>query len=203
MSSPSTRRQCDFHRLIMAGYEVELNDGNTQDFHVVFHGPKDTIYEGAIYRAHVELPEQYPFASPGIGFEPNTMFHPNVDEKSGSVCLDVINQTWTPLYSLVNVFEVFLPQLLTYPNPQDPLNSDAAALYLKDTKAYEAKVRSYVEKSRQKYEARKRQKLEDMTACSMGSTDEPPSSIMEENYNPIEMTVSEAGGHDDLDCEFD
>lgn len=25
---------------------------------------------------------------------------------SGSVCLDVINQTWTPMYELVNVFEV-------------------------------------------------------------------------------------------------
>jgi hypothetical protein len=25
---------------------------------------------------------------------------------SGSVCLDVINQTWTPMYELVNIFEV-------------------------------------------------------------------------------------------------
>lgn len=42
---------------------------------------------------------------------------------------------------LVNVFEVFLPQLLMYPNAADPLNSDAAALMMQDRAAYELKVK--------------------------------------------------------------
>merc|ERR1712054_15720 len=108
-------------------------------------GPQETMYEGAMYRIHVELPEQYPFASPSIGFEPHTIFHPNIDERSGSVCLDVINQTWTPLYSLVNIFETFLPQLLTYPNPTDPLNSEAASLLMRDKAKYHEKVKQYVQ----------------------------------------------------------
>jgi len=61
--------------------------------------------------------------------------------RSGSVCLDVINQTWSPMYDMVNIFEVFLPQLLRYPNPTDPLNGEAAALMMRDAKSYEAKVK--------------------------------------------------------------
>ena len=42
---------------------------------------------------------------------------------------------------LVNVFEVFLPQLLLYPNPTDPLNGEAAALLMREPETYKKKVR--------------------------------------------------------------
>ena len=52
----------------------------------------------------------------------------------------------SPMFDLVNVFSVFLPQLLRYPNPKDPLNGDAAAMLLQDPKKYDAKVREHVKK---------------------------------------------------------
>lgn len=116
-------------------------------------------FAGGLWKIHVELPDQYPYKSPSIGFI-NRIFHPNIDElygraptqlravdadnsarRSGSVCLDVINQTWSPMYDMINIFEVFLPQLLRYPNPTDPLNGEAAALMMRDQKSYDAKVK--------------------------------------------------------------
>jgi ubiquitin-conjugating enzyme E2 H len=76
----------------------------------------------------------------------NKIFHPNIDELSGSVCLDVINQTWSPMFELLNIFESFLPQLLRYPNPADPLNGEASALLMREPTSYNAKVNEYVQR---------------------------------------------------------
>ena len=45
------------------------------------------------------------------------------------------------MYDMVNIFEVFLPQLLRYPNPTDPLNGEAAALMMREEKSYNARVK--------------------------------------------------------------
>ncbi|KAG8637985.1 hypothetical protein MANES_15G181200v8 [Manihot esculenta] len=125
MSSPSKRRDMDVMKLMMSDYNVEpINDG-INEFNVEFHGPKESLYEGGVWKIHVELPDTYP---------------------SGSICLDVINQSWSPMFDLLNVFEVFLPQLLLYPNPSDPLNGDAASLMMKDKQQYEEKVKEYCER---------------------------------------------------------
>ncbi|KAK4703221.1 ubiquitin-conjugating enzyme E2 H, partial [Phenoliferia sp. Uapishka_3] len=148
----------------MSDYEVTLVNDNMQEFFVKFHGPQETPFAGGIWKIHVELPDGYPYKSPSIGFM-NKIFHrfillsssrllsphysqilppANIDEVSGSVCLDVINQTWSPMFDMLNIFEVFLPQLLRYPNAADPLNGEAAALLMRDPKAYDGRVKDYV-----------------------------------------------------------
>lgn len=144
MVTPNKRRQQDMMKLMMSDFEVVIPDESSiHDFYVKFEGPAETPYEDGAWTVHVTLPPDYPFKSPSIGFK-NRIFHPNVDDISGSVCLDVINQTWSPMFNLVNIFEQFLPQLLRYPNPTDPLNGEAAALLMRDPNAYTTKIRDHV-----------------------------------------------------------
>jgi len=50
------------------------------------------------------------------------------------------------MFDLVNIFGVFLPQLLLYPNATDPLNGEAASLMMQDKEGYNKKVQEYVGK---------------------------------------------------------
>jgi len=146
MTSPSKRRDMDVMRLMMSNFEVKMGKGDSVgDFFVKFPGPTESPYTSGWWNIHVVLPPEYPYKSPSIGFC-NTIYHPNVDEGSGSVCLDVINQAWSPMFDLLAVFQQFLPQLLLYPNASDPLNGEAAALYMKDKKLFDIKAAEYVQK---------------------------------------------------------
>ncbi|KAJ3985891.1 ubiquitin-conjugating enzyme/RWD-like protein [Lentinula detonsa] len=166
MAGQTKRRiETDVMKLLMSDYDVSLVNDSMQEFYVRFHGPEETPFANGVWKIHVELPDQYPYKSPSIGFM-NKIFHPNIDELSGSVCLDVINQTWSPMFGefaglslriavtyyytrlldMINIFEVFLPQLLRYPNPNDPLNGEAAALLMRHPKEYDAKVKEYVQR---------------------------------------------------------
>lgn len=139
------RKEFDKRKLLLAGFDLEEGEKmNPNEFFVTnFKGPIDSLYEGGKWKLHLLLPDNYPFKSPSIGFV-NKIYHPNIDEKSGTICLDVINQTWSPLFELKNIFEEFLPQLLMYPNPNDPLNAEAAELLLHHKQSYEEKVKKYV-----------------------------------------------------------
>lgn len=134
----------DVAALLRSPFEVRFpDDDNIRELHVLLPGPDDSLYEGGLWIVRVELPTQYPYHSPSVGFL-TKIYHPNIEESSGSICLDVINQTWTPMYTLVNIFETFIPQLLRYPNVSDPLNAAASRMYNKNMDDYTKKVIEYV-----------------------------------------------------------
>lgn len=72
-----------------------------------------------------------------------------VSTLKGSVCYPqfVVSYSLLSFTDLSNIFESFLPQLLAYPNPIDPLNGDAAAMYLHKPDEYKQKIRGLLQNS--------------------------------------------------------
>eukprot|EP00456_Euglypha_rotunda_P057521 TRINITY_DN4756_c0_g1_i1.p1 TRINITY_DN4756_c0_g1~~TRINITY_DN4756_c0_g1_i1.p1 ORF type:complete len:102 (-),score=15.11 TRINITY_DN4756_c0_g1_i1:11-316(-) len=81
MTTTNKRRDMDIRKLMMSDYQVVM--GEQKDFYVKLVGPKDSPFDGGIWKVHVTLPPTYPYKSPSIGFC-NTIYHPNIDEASGS-----------------------------------------------------------------------------------------------------------------------
>lgn len=140
MSSTNRRFNVDIKNLKEVAHNVEV-DGFVVTCDI--HGPKDTCYEGGVWKLRIEVNAEFPFKSPSVGFM-SKIYHPNIDFSSGSVCLNVLNQTWSPIYNLMHIYTVFIPQLLQYPNPDDPLNSEAATLYTSNAEAFAVKVKQFL-----------------------------------------------------------
>ena len=146
MSSPCTdnlRIKKDVTELMESNHEVTILE-DLNNILVKFYGPKGTPYEDGMWKVRVKLPEQYPFMPPQIQFV-NMIYHPNITP-FGAVCLDVIRHAWTESYTLTHIFEYFLPQLLTQPNPDDPIYFSAAFLYNNKPEEYKKKVLEWVRK---------------------------------------------------------
>lgn len=93
------------------------------------------MFSKKCFRVNITLTEDFPGKSPSVGVAPRTIYHPNIDFHSGSVCVDQLNSSWdnikktNPNQLLLSIVEYVLPGLLLSPNPEDPLNKEAAEMY--------------------------------------------------------------------------
>jgi ubiquitin-conjugating enzyme E2 H len=126
----------DLSKLSQSGIPFSQSETELKTYYIFIEGPKDTLYENSNYWLRMIVPEDYPFKSPSIVFL-TPIFHPNIAYEYGSICLDVLNSTWTPIFNFEKIFNIFIPQLLTYPNENDPFNQYASKLYIENRKKYD------------------------------------------------------------------
>jgi ubiquitin-conjugating enzyme E2 S len=83
---------------------------------------------------HLKIPEDYPHSPPKAAFR-TKIWHPNVDEQTGSVCVDTLKKDWTEKLTLRDVL-VTISCLLIHPNPDSALNATAGSMLQADYQAY-------------------------------------------------------------------
>lgn len=99
--------------------------------------PEEGYYSGGTFHFTVTIPEEYPHRPPKVHCD-TLVYHPNIDLE-GNVCLNILRQDWKPVLALSAVL-YGLQLLFLEPNPDDPLNKDAAELLKRDKYAFQRNV---------------------------------------------------------------
>lgn len=100
--------------------------------------PQQGYYKSGFFEFKVEINNNFPMEPPKIKCL-NRIYHPNID-LDGNVCLNILREDWSPVLNLNSIF-IGLNFLFLEPNPNDPLNKDAANVLAKNKNLFTRNVR--------------------------------------------------------------
>lgn len=140
-----------------------VDDDNMLEWDIVIMGPVDTLWEGAILKARLIFPPEYPLLPPKMIFD-SEMWHPNIynkGDKKGEVCVSILHQPgedewgfedagerWLPVHTVESVL-ISVISLLSQdvPDLSSPANVDAAKEVREDYPSYKKKVKRLARRS--------------------------------------------------------
>ena len=117
-----------------------IDDNDLFRWQATIMGPDDSPYEGGIFFLNIKFPSDYRFKPPKITFT-TRIFHPNINA-NGAISLDVIMHQFSPALTIDKVL-ISISSLLSDPNPDDPINYEAAKLYKTNKYEYYKKAREW------------------------------------------------------------
>lgn len=123
-----------------------VDESNLFEWRALLVGPPDTAYAGFSYAMNITVSEQYPHVPPQLRFD-TRICHPNIDIRTGRICLDVLDgagdSRWSPAWTLAAAVKA-VRSLLASPAVDSPLNVDAAnVLRAGDSLGYHSLVAYY------------------------------------------------------------
>lgn len=121
-------------------FQINMVGDNMFHWDATLFGPAGTPYANGIFHLDIRIPDNYPFCPPKVRFI-TRIFHCNVSP-SGSICMDILKDEWSPALTLCKVL-MSISSLLSECNPDDPLNVDVAQLYRRNQTAHDAQAQEW------------------------------------------------------------
>ena len=85
--------------------------------------PDEGTYKGGRFNFSIHITPNYPHQPPKVKCL-TKIYHPNID-LDGNVCLNILREDWRPILTINSIIYGLL-FLFLEPNPEDPLNKEAA-----------------------------------------------------------------------------
>ena len=137
-------------------FSVQPHNDNFYKWDVLLIGPPDTIFEGAIIKAEIIFPQDYPNKPFKFRFITD-VYHPNI-YTDGKICISILNEgvdefgyesiseRWNPSHSVNSVLMSIL-SILSTPNFESPANVDASKLWRDNFNEYKKIIYNMVAKT--------------------------------------------------------
>jgi len=99
--------------------------------------PDEGFYRNGEFNFSFKIGAAYPHEPPKVKCE-TKVYHPNID-LDGNVCLNILREDWKPVLT-INSIVYGLQYLFLEPNPEDPLNKEAALELQNNRRLFEQNV---------------------------------------------------------------
>jgi len=88
-------------------HDASSNPDDLTQLTVLLTGSQGTPYSQGLWRLHLKIPDDYPKSPPKAAFK-TRIWHPNVEESTGSVCVDTLKKDWESKLTLRDILIVSL-----------------------------------------------------------------------------------------------
>uniref|UniRef100_A0A8B9ZH26 NEDD8-conjugating enzyme UBC12 n=1 Tax=Anas platyrhynchos TaxID=8839 RepID=A0A8B9ZH26_ANAPL len=137
-SAAQLRIQKDINELnLPKTCEIDFSDQDDLLHFRLLICPDEGFYKGGKFVFSFKVGQGYPHDPPKVKCE-TMVYHPNIDLE-GNVCLNILREDWKPVLT-INSIIYGLQYLFLEPNPEDPLNKEAAEVLQSNRRLFEQNV---------------------------------------------------------------